>query len=293
MNNSHLYEKLVKTVMSERQAKVYLALLKRGNATTADLQKNSGIPQTKIYEIVRHLVGKGYCSERNVGRLKIFEATDPRIAFVPDLDQIESRMNEINSLKEGLYDLYSRAGESAEPLEYIEVLRGNDVVHHQYCQLVKCAEKELLGFGKRPYACNTEAKSKEQDSEVSGILTRGGSVRWVYEFKLPEDVWILRDIKELQAKGVGIRVAESLPLKMMVFDKEKLLVAEAEDAALSDVLTMSVIKQKTIIGAFHALFEYFWNQSLELDVWVKNQFRNEAVKAESAPVLTTNLDSES
>jgi len=60
MNQAELFQRLCDHVMSERQAKVYLALLRNGRATSAELQKASGVPQTKIYEITRQLVSQGF-----------------------------------------------------------------------------------------------------------------------------------------------------------------------------------------------------------------------------------------
>jgi len=172
-------------------------------------------------------------------------------------------------MKSRILDLYSTAGELTEPLEYIEVLHGNDIIHAHYCMLVNSVKKEFLGFGRGPYACDTNEKIDEQDNEILGVLKRGGTVKWVYEINVPDDNWILRDLESMPGHGAGIRIAETLPLKMMVFDRETLLVAEEEPLSDTGELRMSIIKQKTVVNAFIALFNFFWDNSLDLNEWMK------------------------
>ncbi len=258
---------LIDLGMSEREAKVYLALLNKRYSTAAELQKISGVPQSKVYEIIDSLVHQGYFLERKVGRKRTFEVIDPQITLASSFERLQQRLEKSFNLKDKLKTLYANGETVAEPFEYIEVLRGNESIHHRYCQLVANTNQELLGFGRSPYACDTEEKSTEQDSEEEGVLKRGGIARWVYEIKLPQDEWILKDLKLLQDKGAEIRMADNLPIKMMIFDRQSLLVAEEEPLSQRGELIMSIIKQGTIVNAFCALFEFFWDHSVALDEW--------------------------
>ena len=271
MNNSDIIERLVNLVMSERQAKVYLALLHRGSASSADLQKSSGIPQTKIYEIVRYLVSQGYCRERKAGHKRTFEAIDPQTALISNVQHLESLIQEIKNLKEELSEVYAKADKSAVPLEYIEILYGNENIHRHYCQFVNGANKEVLGFGREPYAWDDKEELYEQERQLEGVLERGGVSRWVFELRFPDHIPILEYMRSLQKKGVRYRVAESLPLKLMIFDRQILLLAEEEPSAQKGELTMSIIRQNTIVCGFQALFEFIWEQSTELDEWSSQQ----------------------
>ncbi|MCX6639345.1 MAG: hypothetical protein NTW14_02525 [bacterium] len=269
--NFSLLETLSDLGMSEREGKVYLALLNKRCATAAILQKLSGVPQSKIYEIIGDLIQQGYFLERKVGTKRTFEIVDPKITLNSPFEKLQSRLKDSFKRKKELEDIYNQGDQATEPLEYIEVLRGNDFIHHRYCTLVGTTNEELLGFGRGPYACDTQEKSSAQEDEEQGILKRGGIVRWVYELKLPEDAWLLSDMRELKRAGGGVRIARSLPIKMMIFDRNTLLVADEEPFAIPGDLTMSIIKQKTVVNAFCALFEYFWAMALELEEWEKLQ----------------------
>lgn len=271
MDSARFINRMTEHIFSERQAKVYLALLQMSSATSAELQKASGIPQTKIYEIVRQLVGSGYCRERKAGHKRTFEAIDPDASLMSKIRQLEFEMEEINKLKTDLSEYYSKSTKFAEPLEYIDVLKGNDTIHQHYCNLVASAEDEILGFGRGPYAWKVSEKLMEQERRLAEHLQRGGSSRWVFELKLPDESVILEYIGRLQKEGVGYRISDSLPVKIMIFDRQTLLIADEDPYAPRGDLTMSIIKQPTIVNAFTALFEYFWNSSLDFDLW-KRQY---------------------
>lgn len=264
MDGDNLTERLISLGLSEREAKVYLALLHKGSATAADLQKTSGIPQTKVYEIIRRLVRQGYCRERRAGHKRTFEVIDPQTALAFPIQKLEERIKDAEALKQELAAVFASAGESFEPVEYIEILHGKENIHRHYCRLVHSAQKEILGFGRPPYACDTDSKIEEQALENEALVARGGVSRWVYELdhgRIPP----LADF--FAERGEEIRVIDQLPLKMMIFDSREVLVAQEDPYAPRVELTMAIIKQSIIANAYRALFNFFWNQAEELEKW--------------------------
>ena len=91
-NNSPLIRCLIELGMSEREARVYLALLKKRRSNTADLQRISGVPQSKIYQTVNSLVRGGYFSERRQGRNRTFEIIDPKVSLTSSFANLEKRL---------------------------------------------------------------------------------------------------------------------------------------------------------------------------------------------------------
>jgi hypothetical protein len=189
---------------------------------------------------------------------------------------LKQRLSNSLNLKKKLSNLYDDTEQVTRPLDHIEVLRGNDNIHHRYCQLITGTRTEILGFGRRPYACDTNEKSQEQDDKEKAMQSNKVAARWIYEIDLPGDNWLIPDLADLAEAGIKIRVAGKLPLKMMIFDREILLVAEEEQFGRDGELTMSVIRQNTIIKAFCALFEYFWLNSIEFNEWHKSLNSNKS-----------------
>jgi sugar-specific transcriptional regulator TrmB len=264
-NNFDLLNCLVNLGLSEREAKVLLVLLNRRHATATDLQKGSGIPQAKVYETVGRLVRQGYCRERRVGTRRSFEAIDPKISLTPAFDRAQQRWLETIGLKSHLEALYAGAGDFKEPVEYIEILHGKDNIHPIYCELVRNAREEILGFGKPPYACDTPDRVSEQAREYQAFAKRGGVSRWVYELDSTNRGWLINGLRNLGNGAGHIRVADMLPLKMMIFDCREVLVAQENPYTASGELTMAVIKHHVIANAYRALFDFFWQQAQKME----------------------------
>ena len=93
------YRSLIDLGLTEREAKLYLALLGRPEATPAELQRLSGIIRNKTYETLDQMVLRGYCRERVAGRRRFFSPTDPetlketiRKRLLDELDEKENRL---------------------------------------------------------------------------------------------------------------------------------------------------------------------------------------------------------
>lgn len=268
-NHNNLTGRLIELGMSEREAKVYQALLNKRHATISELQKSSGIPQCKMYEIVRRLVHQGYCLERKSGRMKTFDVIDPGTALSIHIPQLESRLENAKNLIENLTKTFAASEKVTEPFEYIEVLHGNETIHKRYCRLVHESDFEILGFGRPPYAWKTTDKLLEQQNELEKFMKRGGVSKWVFELILSDHEPVLDYIGNMSRKKVRFKVAKTLPVKMMIFDRKTLLIAEEEPFNTNGDLTMSIISQSTMVKAFQALFDYFWGQSEEMGIWLK------------------------
>ena len=259
--------------MSEREAKVYLALLRKGTANTTELQKSSGVLQNKIYEILRQLVGKGYCARRQVGKKRVFRAINPNSALKADIRRMQMKIEEVQDLSDVLYEIYTRAEKTQEPFEYIEVIRGGENIHHRYCELVRNAKKEIVGFARAPYAATTSAEGiAEQTRENDAFMARKGISRWIFRISSPEDFVILSILEKQIKKGFNFRFTDNLPLKMMIFDRHTLLLADQERLSSVSEFTMSIIQQETTVNGYISLFEFFWEQSIGFEEWkVKNR----------------------
>jgi len=270
-DNNDLLARLVGSVMSERQAKVYLALLQRGRATSAELQRDSGISQTKIYETVRFLVARGFCREQKIGNRRVYEAVDPEAALKSEESQLEERIKEIGSLASDLSGLHAAADKAATPIEFIEILNGTESIHRHYCDLVRGSSGELLGFGRPPYACNTNTKVREQLRAYKRFIKGKGRSRWVFEVDIPENKAAVAAVQEMYDLGIDICISASLPLKMMVFDHSTVLFAQEGSLMKPGELTMASIRNGAIANAFTALFEYFWQTSVPYEEWLKRE----------------------
>ena len=256
--------------MSEREAKVFFALLNKRTATASALQKMSGIPQNKIYETLNSLTRSGYFIERQEGRFRIFEIADPSISLERDFQKLNERYNSAIDQKEEIIKIYNSNERVVEPFEYIEIIHGNENIHRKYIELLNCAKYEVLGFTRPPFASSSSEMRKEQADALDNFKKRGGTcngVREVNENSLPR---MFHNIFDGFQTNDCFRIVPSLPIKMFIFDRKALLIAQKESLTKESELTMTIVKQKAMIDGYSALFDFFWEQGLEYQDWIKD-----------------------
>lgn len=268
--NNHLTG-LLDLGMSEREAKVYLAMLNKREASLTDLQKLSGVRSNKIGEVVNSLVRQGFCTEKRVGNRRFLDVLDPRSSLKSTLEVIENRLDNGNKLKKSLGKLYDRAEEVKEPFEYIEIIHGNDNINKKFIELVYSAEFEILNFMKPPFASVTEEMYKEQIKAFDAFIAKEGKIIGVFEVNETSPLRTYKVVKVSQESGEIFRIAEKLPLKLFIFDRKTLLITEKSSHINDAELSMTIIKQNTTVEGYIALFNFFWEQALDYEKWIKGR----------------------
>jgi len=265
MEISKFVKKFIDIGLTEREAKVYITLLTKKMFTASELQEIVDIPRTKIYEVLQKMAHRGICIERRLGRNKIYEAVKPEIAFQIILDNYQIELNRkkdvIQELNSTLSPIFEQNKDIINPLDYIEVLNDNGLIHKKYVSLVDKTNHELLTFNKGPYACDTTDKVEEQNDETLDLLKRGGVSKGLYEQKeLEEFKWLYEEEKQLINFGHQARIVEDLPVKMIVFDEKAVMFALNEPMSLSSKLTMISIEHNDIAKACKMLFNNVWEK---------------------------------
>lgn len=264
--------------LTEREAKVFVALLDKRLAAISELQKLSGVPNSQIYRTIDSLVRQGFFTERQVNKKRTFEIIDPNLSLIPLLENIKSQLEAGNALKQELGELYINGESLSEPFEYIEVLHGNENIHNKFNQLQNAAKFEILGFTRPPFAYFTPEMQKEQFIATEKFMEKGGIARSVVEandespariFKTIEQG--MRMMREVDGSDQSeLRVVAKLPIKMFIFDRDTLLITEKSSAIDETDLSMTVVKQKSMVEGYIALFDFLWDQGVGCDEWVAN-----------------------
>jgi sugar-specific transcriptional regulator TrmB len=99
-----LLEKLVALGLTEKQARMYLAILRRGQATVLEISRDTGIERPTIYENAPHLEKLGLIETTIKGVKKYLTVTDPEKihALVEEKRSIaKDLVEEIASLRKG------------------------------------------------------------------------------------------------------------------------------------------------------------------------------------------------
>jgi len=262
--------KFLELGFTERESKVYITLLSKRSFTSSELQKSAGIPRTKIYEVLYKMIDKGICVERQSGKIKYYEAVEPKKALHKMLEDYKNNyQNEFEKKKavtEELAGIFSPVFEKnktfVSPLEFVDVVKDKDQSQKIILNAFQNAKSEVLSLIKGPYVCNNIKRVKEQVREERNVLKRGVGFRKIYEIhELSEEAQLIEHFKPLSKFGSQMRVIDRIPIKMLVID-ERMVIFPLQDVLRDpNELTLIIIEHKEMVLACRILFDYLWNSS--------------------------------
>jgi len=265
MDKEKYLKKLVDIGLTERESKVYTTLLSGRMFTAAELQRTVNIPRTKIYEVLNKMINRGICTEKKLGRNKIYEAVEPKLAMERVVKTYQDDLNKKKELVEQISEAFTPIFENSKsivnPLEFIDVMKDKVQIHKRYINSVRNTKREMLTFNKGPYACDNEERLSEQEDEETKLLKRGGTTKDIYELREFEELdWLLESVKKSLRFGQKARVVDKLPIKMLIFDDEKVMFPLEQKIHDSNELTMIYIEHRQLAEACRILFNHMWEQ---------------------------------
>ena len=269
MDTSKYLKSFIEIGLTEREAKVYMTLLNGRMFTVLELQEAVNIPRTKIYEVLNKLVNRNICIEKKLGRNKLYEAVEPKLAMERVLDSYKKDLERKEELIQQVSDVFTPIFQNSKsivnPLEFIDVMKDKAQIHKRYTSCVHSTKRDMLTFNKGPYACDNSDRLGEQEDEEYKLLKRGGSCKDIYELnELNEVDWLLDSVKKSLKLGQQARIVDKLPIKMLVFDQEKVMFALEQPVLVPNELTMIYIEHKQLAEACSMLFYHLWDQGQDI-----------------------------
>ncbi len=212
--------------LSPYEARVLLALLQLGSASSVQLARTSGVPRTSTYQVLDELMVKNL-AERLPG-------TGTAVWTSPGHDAVLDRLQEAEERR--LREHRDRAGRvrtllaktlpehPSSPMPYVHVIAGTADVKRFYEQMLADVESELLMFTRPPYTWAAGSPNQA----VLDMLARGVSARVLYQashLELAGTEAFRREIEVYHEAGVEGRVTDALPIKLVVIDRKQALLA--------------------------------------------------------------------
>lgn len=119
------------------ETKTYLALLELGSTTTGPLVKKSSVPQSKIYGVLEELIAKGLVSYIVKGKIKYFQASNPKRI----LEMFKDKEKQVEGL---IKELETRQGEEKPSVELFE---GIKAIRQMFMGMITEAKKGEFWYG--------------------------------------------------------------------------------------------------------------------------------------------------
>lgn len=133
---------LEKIGLTSYEIKTYTAMLKSGELTASDLSQKSGVPYSKIYEVLGTLEEKGWIGSDDSRPTKYF-AKSPSTGLETTKQKMESDFAQNNSvITSELVPLYEKSGTSEKP--DIWFLSGTINIAAKILEMVESCRSEVL-----------------------------------------------------------------------------------------------------------------------------------------------------
>jgi len=274
-------EKIVKLGISDKEARIYLALLQRRELTALEIHELTHVPRSKVYEITQRMILRGICIEKQMGGKKKYQAVEPRRAVKNLIKDYESNLDKkkrlANEFSKMVSPLYNQGMQIMDVLEYVEIIKGLPSIHERFVDLTRNTKKEAVGFVKSPYAHQFQRqKLAEQGNAAFELLKHGVVVKGLYEFPSEEHLEIFIPHMEKWIKaGEKVRMIEQVPIKMYIFDGRYVLMALDNPRHTIYPLTMLVIEHTGLALAVKILFNHLWEKGKDYRV-LKSLIRKKA-----------------
>ncbi|MCK4669830.1 MAG: hypothetical protein KAT43_01410 [Nanoarchaeota archaeon] len=130
---------LLEAGLTQREIKVYLALLELGSTTTGPLVKKSGIPNCKVYETLDKLINKGLASYTIISKIKHFQASDPEML----LNFLEEKQKQIKEIIPEL-KLKQNLAENIQESTIYESIKGVKTAFNKILSTLNKGEEYLV-----------------------------------------------------------------------------------------------------------------------------------------------------
>jgi sugar-specific transcriptional regulator TrmB len=128
--------------LTDYEIRSYTSLLEIGPATASELSEASGVPYSKIYEVLGSLEKKGWI-EMEHGRPSKYYPKPPSVALEITKSQLENALKTNEGLVLGeLQPLYEKKGVREHP--DIWIVRGNMNVLAKIREIIEHVQKEIL-----------------------------------------------------------------------------------------------------------------------------------------------------
>lgn len=195
--------------MPTNEALAYVTLLTRPKMTAAELCKETGIPDSKIYYAMDGLSKKGMLIVQK-GNPNIYMPTPPKDAIANLKSQLTANLNEKMKEADSLTDMLTPMYESAERSEELEIayiVRGQKNVINRMKALIETARKEITIFIAYPDVFKALKETLLEAKEKRGVKLNIAMTQDVFEVGDSSDLGEIR-LLHCEVDSLGMLISD-------------------------------------------------------------------------------------
>jgi len=239
---------------SEYECKAYLNLLEEFPLNGYALSKNSGIPRSRIYEVLKNLIAKQMVFEQEEGKNKLYYPVDPDIF--------------IKKLKIRYEDLFSNISQFANRVysekkqdDRLVVIKGRQNIIGFLVLLIRGAEKRIA-------ISIWDEEIRELTEELENAVQRGVALRGIYFGEnIPFDTLvphrrIKRYMAEKKERYISIIIDGSHTISGIVSREEESKVTWTQDEGFIEI-SEDYIAHDLLVNLYSASLDEAGYQAFE------------------------------
>lgn len=259
------WRRLQQLGLNAYESRSYLVLLGHHKFKALELAARAHVPRQKIYEVLDSLVEKGFAQVVQE-KTKLFSAVEPALAIPGYLGRkrqfLEQELHDNGraggALIEDLKSLYSEGQGGRGTLDFLRIVTEPVQTAAEYRRMLSEVRQEYLEFSRPPYAVDPLDEKLVKQAVSTGVTCR----------LLLEDATLDEDhrqrLSDYVTAGVEVRLADSLPMKLALFDGEHGMIALLDPVITRPTWTSVVFHHEGMGQAMKGLFEDHWRRGRNL-----------------------------
>jgi HTH-type transcriptional regulator, sugar sensing transcriptional regulator len=260
-------QSLIPLGLTAYEAAAYLALLSRSSLTPPEIAARAKLPRQRVYDVLASLAAKGLCVEYGANP-KTFSAVDPKIALelltmeaTTRLERQKQESAELAGRLAGeLATLFATGRAQNDPLAYVEVLAGTARIAHRAVALANEAAHTVRSCIKNPLILS----EPQNDTFLQAPLKNGLHYHALCDTQMLQTPATRLWLEGYRERGMNLRVATDLPIKMQLFDAEVALLSMQDPAGGPPSFTAVAIRNRGVVAMLSLAFENLWQQATPL-----------------------------
>ncbi|MFF3311377.1 helix-turn-helix domain-containing protein [Streptomyces sp. NPDC002952] len=231
------------------EERVYRALLGRPDSTAPLLAEVVALPRADVGNALSRLADWGLATRSADER---FTAAPPAMALGALIGQRRDGLRLAEQALVTFAEEHRAAMTGSSISDLIEVVTGVDGIRHRFLQVQQAARTEVRSFITAPFV----ALPPDQNTAEPMALGRGVRFRAVLDRAVLAEPGIVHDAIDSLRNGVQLRVADELPMKLVLADADLGLVPLAVTPAGEPGAVL--LHRSGLLDALDALFESVW-----------------------------------
>lgn len=242
--------------LNELQELVYRQLIVLPSATAAQLAETLGRGTGELASTLKSLEAIGLAA-RSVADAQHYIASPPQLALgsliVEQQQDIRRAELELHTLNEQ----FQQAAASRAGVDVIDVVRGPQAVAQHFTALQRGAQHRVRAMVK----ANTMVMEHTENVDESAAAARGVKYQVIIEAQAFNKPGFAKQAALTAQSGEEIRVAPSLPMRMLIADDELALLPLHSESVADAEIGALLIRPSGLLDALLALYDLAWDKA--------------------------------